>query len=245
MFEIIDPILFIVAISVIGPVVGSAIGVLRCPSTKYVCNMLCFAAGVMLAISFLELIPESIALSSIGGCVAGFVIGAFAMYGLDRVLPHIHPQLCSQEQGCSLQKTSTYLIAGIAMHNFPEGMAIAGGAVANTKVSLVIALAIAIHCIPEGICTAASFFYTTGERIKSFLVSASTALPILAGFILVRYLFQNIQNYTIGVIIAATAGFMIYITTDELIPNSCVGEDHLTIFSLMSGIIFVILLGMI
>ncbi|MFO7964128.1 MAG: ZIP family metal transporter [Desulfobacterales bacterium] len=245
MFDIVDPIAFIVAVSVIGPVLGSAIGIIKCPSSGYICSMLCFAAGVMLAISFLELIPESIALSSIGGCVFGFMAGAFAMYGVDRILPHIHPQMCSQEQGCSLQKTSAYLIIGIAMHNFPEGMAIAGGAVANTKVSLVIALAIAIHCIPEGICTAASYFYTTGNRIKSFFVSASTALPILIGYALVRYLFINIEPYAIGVIIGATAGFMIYITTDELIPNSCVGSDHRTIFALMAGVIFVILLGLI
>ncbi len=237
-----DPIFLIVTLSVIGPVAGSAIGVFKCPSAGYVCSMLCFAAGVMLAISFLELIPESIALSSVGGCIAGFTGGALVMYGLDRVLPHIHPQLCSQEQGCSIQKTSTYLIIGMALHNFPEGMAIAGGAAADTNVSLMIALAIAIHCIPEGICTAASVFYTTGRRFKSFLISSATALPILLGFILVRYAFQSIEPGMIGLIIGATAGFMIYITTDELIPNSCMGSDHRTIFSLMSGIVLVMLL---
>ena len=240
----IDPIFLIVILSVVGPVAGSAVGVFRCPSANYVCNMLCFAAGVMLAISFLELIPESIALSSVGGCVLGFAAGALVMYALDRVLPHIHPQLCSQEQGCSLQKTSAYLIIGMALHNFPEGMAIAGGGAADVDVSLVIALAIAIHCIPEGICTAASVFYTTGRRFKSFLISSATALPIVLGFILVRYVFQNIGPYQVGLIVAATAGFMIYITTDELIPNSCMGKDHRTIFSLMTGIVFVILLGL-
>jgi ZIP family zinc transporter len=59
-----DPIIWIVAISVSGPVIGSAIGILKMPSFGYICNMLCFAAGVMLAISFLELIPESLEISS-------------------------------------------------------------------------------------------------------------------------------------------------------------------------------------
>ena len=58
MLEIVDPILFIAIVSVIGPVVGSAIGVAKCPTSSAVCNMLCFAAGVMLAISFLELIDR-------------------------------------------------------------------------------------------------------------------------------------------------------------------------------------------
>ncbi len=89
---IIDPALFIVIISVLGPVIGSAIGILNKPSFGYICNMLCFAAGVMLAISFLELIPESIHMSSVGTCVMGVICGSLVMYALDRLIPHIHPK---------------------------------------------------------------------------------------------------------------------------------------------------------
>ncbi len=240
-----DPIVLIVIISVLGPILGSAIGVIRQPTFGYICNMLCFAAGVMLAISFLELIPESIHLSSVPLCVLGVILGAIAMYGLDRLIPHIHPRLCEQEQGCNLERTSIYLILGIFMHNFPEGMAIAVGAVTDIKVSLVIALAISIHGIPEGICTSAPYFHTTGSRTKSFLLSSSTALPILGGYFSARYLFGTIEPELIGVIIGATAGLMIYITTDEIIPSSCAGTSHQTIFSLLAGIVFVILLGMV
>jgi len=240
-----DPVVFIFLIMVLGPVIGSFIGILKRPSFGYVCNMLCFAAGVMLAISFLELIPESIKLSSITTCVSGLVLGSLVMYGLDRLIPHIHPQLCAQEQGCNLERTSVYLIMGMFLHNFPEGMAIAIGSVTEMKVSFVIALAIAIHNVPEGICTSAPFYHTTGLRLKSFLVSSSTAAPIIIGYVLARYLFQNITDQVIGFIIGATAGLMIYITTDELIPNGCAGTNHQTIFALILGIIFVILLGLI
>jgi ZIP family zinc transporter len=240
-----DPISFIVIISVLGPVIGSAIGVIRQPSFGYICNMLCFAAGVMLAISFLELIPEGIHLASVPVCVAGIICGALVMNGLDRLIPHIHPRLCVQEQGCNLERTSVYLILGIFLHNFPEGMAIAVGSVTNVKASLVIALAISIHGIPEGICTSAPYFHTNGSRLKSFLVSSSTAIPILAGYASARYLFGTIPPQVVGFIVAATAGLMIYITTDEIIPNSCAGTDHKTIFSLLAGIVFVLLLNMI
>jgi zinc transporter, ZIP family len=228
---------------VLGPIIGSLIGVLRRPSFGYICNMLCFAAGVMLAISFLELIPKSIEISSIIICVSGLAFGSLVMYGLDRLIPHIHPQLCSQEQGCNLERTSVYLILGIFLHNFPEGMAVAIGAVTEVNVSFAIALAIAIHNIPEGICTSAPYFHTTGARLKSFLLSSSTAIPILAGYVLARYVFQNISPQIIGFIIGATAGLMIYITADELIPNGCAGSNHQTIFSLILGILFVIFLG--
>lgn len=240
-----NPIVLIVVIAFLGPIIGSALGVLRKPSFGYVCGMLCFAAGVMLAISFLELIPESLELASAGVCIPGVAVGALAMYGLDRLVPHLHPSLCNQEQGCNLQRTSIFLILGIFLHNFPEGMAIASGEVSEIEASVVIALAIAIHNIPEGICTSASYYRSAGKRTEAFLLSSTTALPILIGYFLARWILKAVPPEVTGFIIAATAGLMIYITVDELIPNSCAGQDHRTIFTFVGGILFVMLLGMI
>jgi len=237
--------LIILAISVLGPIIGSLIGVLKKPSEKFMYNMLAFAGGVMLAISFLELIPESIQLSSIWISVIGISLGAMLMYGLDKTIPHIHPELCGQEQGRHLRRTAIYLMLGIFLHNFPEGMAIAIGTVSNLKTSLIIALAIAIHNIPEGICTSAPYYHCTRKRLKSFLLSSATAIPILIGFFFANYLFNQVPTWAIGLIIGATAGLMIYITADELIPCSCCKiTNHTTIFSLILGILFVILLGL-
>jgi len=240
-----DPVILIIIIAFLGPIIGSGLGVLRKPSFRYVCAMLCFAAGVMLAISFLELIPEGMALASDGLVIVGLAVGALAMFGLDRLVPHLHPSLCSQEQGCNLQRASTFLILGIFLHNFPEGMAIASGEVSDVEASLAIALAIAIHNIPEGICTAASYFHATGSRMAAFLLSSTTALPIVIGYFLARQVFGAAAPEVTGFIIAATAGLMIYITVDELIPNSCAGQDHRTIFTFVGGILFVMLLGMV
>jgi ZIP family zinc transporter len=240
-----DPAPAIVTISALGPIIGSGIGISKQPSFAYICNMLCFAAGVMLAISFLELIPESIQLSSVPVCIGGVIAGSLAMYGLDRIIPHIHPRLCVQEHGCNLERTAVYLILGMFLHNFPEGMAVAVGSVTETKVSFVIALAIAIHGIPEGICTSAPYFHTSGNRLQAFLLSSSTAVPIVAGYFSARYLFQTISSHLIGFVVAATAGLMIYIVADELIPNACAGSNHQTIFFLISGIVFVMMLGLI
>jgi ZIP family zinc transporter len=238
-----DPLIWIVIMAVSGPVIGSIIGILKMPTFGYICNMLCFAAGVMLAISFLELIPESLAIASSGISVLGVVLGALVMYALDKIIPHIHPRLCAQEQGCNLERTSVYLILGMFLHNFPEGMAIAIGSVTETKVSITIALAIAIHNIPEGICTSAPYYHSTGKRMEAFLLSASTAIPILIGYVTARYVFQQVSTQVVGLLISSTAGLMIYITADELIPQSCAGSNHRTIFSLILGVIFVILLG--
>ena len=75
--------------------------------------MLAFAGGVMLSISFLQLIPESLRLSSVFVCVAGVTTGVIVMFALDKLIPHIHPELCTPEQGTNLQLTAIYLILGI------------------------------------------------------------------------------------------------------------------------------------
>ena len=75
-----DQLLVILGISVLGPVLGSFIGVLRKPTERFMFNMLAFAGGVMLAISFLELIPESIALSSEKVCAIGIILGSGVMF---------------------------------------------------------------------------------------------------------------------------------------------------------------------
>ncbi len=240
-------ILLIIIISILGPLIGSLLGVLKRPSDLFMYNMLAFAAGVMLAISFLELIPESIVISSIWLCLIGIIVGSVVMYSLDKIIPHIHPGLCRQEQNRNLERTSIYLLLGIFLHNFPEGMAMGIGVVTELKLGLAVALAIAIHNIPEGICTSSPYYYVTKRRLKSFLVSCSTAIPIIIGFLFTHFLFQGISMGIVGIIIAATAGIMIYISADELIPVSCSKSgsrwSHSTIFSLIIGVLFVILLG--
>ncbi|MFH1326631.1 MAG: ZIP family metal transporter [archaeon] len=242
-----DRVIFIILfISVAGPIVGSLIGIIKKPSHKFMYVMLAFAAGIMLSIAFLELIPESIAFSSVWIAVFGVFVGALFMYGIDKLIPHIHPELCGQEQGGKLKRTATYLIFGIFLHNIPEGIAIAIGTASDVNLSLVIALALAVHNIPEGICTSAPYFKTTGKRLKSFLISSSTVIPILIGFFIAYFLFQSISGNVFGFIIGATAGLMIYITADELIPTSCSeNSNHAPIFALIFGILFVLLLGLI
>jgi ZIP family zinc transporter len=250
-----EQILIILAISVLGPIIGSFIGILKIPSEKFMLNMLAFAGGVMLAISFLQLIPESIRLitehqnSEFYGiifCVLGVSIGAAILFALDRIIPHVHPEMCIPEPGFKLKRTATFLIIGIFLHNIPEGMAIALGEASEQVSVYVIALAIAIHNIPEGICTSAPYYHSSKQRLKSFLLSASTAIPILVGFLIAFVLYRHISDTIVGLITGVTAGLMIYITADEIIPTSCSKEiDHKTIFSLIVGIIFVILLGLI
>jgi zinc transporter, ZIP family len=242
-----DMLIWILIVSVMGPVIGSLIGVIKKPSERFMLDMLAFAAGVMLAISFLELIPQSLEMGTVWSCAIGIIIGSIVMYIVDKTAPHIHPCMCVNEQGSKLKKTAVYLLIGIFIHNLPEGMAIATGTISGMDSALVVALAIAIHNIPEGICTSAPFYFCSKKRLKSFLISASTAIPILAGFFIGKALYTVLSPIIISGVVAATAGVMIYISGDELIPTSCNKSNkpwsHSTIFSLIAGVLFVVVLG--
>lgn len=235
----------ILLISILGPIIGSLIGVLKKPSHFFINNMLSFAAGVMLAISFLNLIPKAVSLSGILFATFGILLGAIFMYFMDITIPHIHSKSCHHES--KLEAASLFLIMGIFMHNLPEGMAIATGTISGYGATVAIALAISVHNIPEGICTSAPYYYCSRKRLKSFLISASTVIPLIVGFFFAKFLFSFISILLSGVIVAATAGVMIYISADELIPYSIQQDSkwfsHSTIFSLIFGVIFVAMLG--
>ncbi len=244
-----EEIVIVLVLAIIGPIFGSYLGVVRKPSDAFVFNMLAFAAGVMLAISFLELIPASIALSSILIALIGVVIGAVFMFGIESLVPkisdHLHLMDSSHKHGKINKKTPLFLMIGMFFHNFPEGMAIAIGFATNFTLTLTIAIAIAFHHIPEGISTSAPYYAITKNKRKAFMLASITALPTLIGFLFAYYLYQFIPMSAIGLISGITAGVMIYIAGEELIPASCARvTNHQTIFALLLGIIFVLFLQM-
>jgi zinc transporter, ZIP family len=242
-------VILLLIISVIGPLLGAVLGIIHYPSKKFMFNMLAFAAGVMLTISFINLIPQSISFSSTIVLVIGLAIGALLMYIIDKVIPHIHPERDIDKIGdkdfCNINKSSRYLNTALFIHNLPEGMVIALGTITNAVFGVIIAIAITIQKIPEGICVAAPTYYCSKNKFKSFLIACSTLIPLLIGFFIAYFLYKTLSQTIIGLIIGITAGFMIYISTDELIPSSSKKvSHHSTIISLIIGVLFVLVLNM-
>ena len=222
--------------AVLGPFIGSAVGVLL-PSRKGLLHrLLAFAAGTMLTLSFLELLPESLAVCSPAACAAGLAVGVFGVRTLHRLLPPPCPKT-----GGSAGRTALLMVAAIMLHNLPEGIAMAAGGESRTM--LLIAAAIATHDIPEGICTAAPYYYATRSRSRAFWLSFSTCLPTLLGYLLGRWLWQGAPPFTMGIVSACIAGLMITISCEELIPAEAGGSDRLAAMpALIAGVIFVLVL---
>lgn len=234
----------IILILITGPVLGSIMGILFRPSKVFLYYLLSFSGGIMIAIAMLQLIPERIKISSVPIAILGILAGTLLMFVFGKLITKVHTgDNCRCEQG--LFRTAILIIAGIFIHNIPEGLAVAIGTLSGANLSLSIAIAIAFHDIPESICTSVPYYYCTKNRLKTFLVSVSVIFPTLIGFFAGYFFYKLISSAFVGLIIGITAGSMIYISADELIPSSCSKlSNHHTIISFMIGVVFVIFLDM-
>jgi ZIP family zinc transporter len=225
-------------------------------NTKFLAVSLGFSAGVMIYVSMVEIFAKSkniltAALGEFAGywAVLGGFFGGIALIAIiDKVIPkaknpHEMRKIEDMDAAKSPVGNKTLLRMGlftalaITIHNFPEGLATFMSAYQDPRLGVPIALAIAIHNIPEGIAVSIPVYYATGKRGKSFLYSVlsgvSEPLGALIGFGL---LLPFINDILFGVIFAAVAGIMVFISVDELLPSAReYGEAHLSIYGMVGG----------
>ncbi|QQS44126.1 ZIP family metal transporter [Candidatus Roizmanbacteria bacterium] len=180
------------------------------------------SAGVMLYLSFIELLPESI--QHIGFAFGNllFFSGILFMAIVDRFFPHslLFNTNCQKER-CDnrLYSTGVMVAIGLALHNFPEGVTVFMGSYVNIEFGAVLALAITLHNIPEGIAIAVPILAATKSKMTALKYGflAGIIEPIgglFAYFILRPYL----ETDLVYALFAVVAGVMVYISFDELLP---------------------------
>lgn len=236
--------------------VGSALALLTDKTnTKFLSVSLGFSAGVMIYVSFVEILVKAkdALVSALGltagtrASVGGFFFGIFFIALIDKLIPstenphevHTVEEMDGESEShkAKLMRMGVFTALAIAIHNFPEGLATFTAALNDAKLGIPIAVAIAIHNIPEGIAVAVPIFYATGSRKRafklSFLSGLSEPVGALIGYLL---LFRYFNDITFGFIFASVAGIMVYISLDELLPSAReYGEHHLSIYGLVAG----------
>lgn len=132
-----------------GTTIGGVIGVsIKNTSNKFLSFILSFASGLMLAVVCFDLIPESMEISNITNTVIGVILGVICMIICDMLVDKKFNVNNKNTNG--LLKTGIIVSIGLALHNFPEGLAIGSSFDASIKLGYSLALAICLHDIPEG-----------------------------------------------------------------------------------------------
>ncbi len=236
-FESIDPVLgaFLATVFTWGMTAlgASLVFMVKAMNRAVLDGMLGFTGGVMVAASFWSLLAPGIAMSPGEGFVKvlpaaiGFAIGALFIYGLDKVLPHVHINFKESEGIKTPWQRTTLLVLAITLHNIPEGLAVGvlfgGVAVGMPEASIagavILAIGIGIQNFPEGIAVSMPLRRHGLSRRKSFLYGQASALvePIAAviGAMAVTF-FTPILPYAL----AFAAGAMIFVVVEEVIPET-------------------------
>ncbi|WP_024613719.1 zinc transporter ZupT [Clostridium sp. Ade.TY] len=224
-------------------------------NTKFLCLSLGFSAGVMIYVSMVEIFQQankSLVLGlgeKLGSTVnvISFFAGIFIIAIIDKLVPNAeNPHEIKNvedidedkiKKNKSLLRTGLFTALAITIHNFPEGLATFVSALNNVSLAIPITVAIAIHNIPEGISVSVPIYYATGDKKKAFLYSflsgMSEPLGAVIGYTLLRNFFNDI---TLGVLLSAVAGIMVFISLDELLPTAReYGEHHISIYGLIAG----------
>lgn len=200
-----------------GTTIGGIIGVsIKNTSNKFLSFILSFAAGLMLAVVCFDLIPESMEIGNMLNTIIGVIIGVICMIICD-ILVERKFSLSNKQN--TLLRTGIIVGIGLALHNFPEGLAIGSSFDASIKLGYSLALAICLHDIPEGISMGIPM--KNGGMKKSkvmfYIIMSGVATGIGALF---GALIGEVSNKLIALSLAFAGGAMLYIVSGELIPEA-------------------------
>lgn len=257
----------------LGTGLGGLIAVIRKPGRRSFGCLMGVTAGVMITLSFLELVNEAWELQGYMTATIGFAAGASFMLVIDIFIPHMRfgevetqqPDLPDRHDisrrrfwkrhrrrrfhqaarvvDQRLFQTGVLLALGITVHNIPEGIAVGAGYMHMPEFGMFIAVAILLHNIPEGIATALPLSESGVSKWDSFKVAIFSGLAEPIGA-LAAALFLESFGFLIPGALAFAGGVMVFITLDELIPAAREhGHQHYTAVGIILGAIFVFLLS--
>lgn len=231
------PLLFAFLAGISTMVGGLLVFLIKKTKFCYLCISFGFSAGVMIFISFAELLTQGIKITGFFYAVLSFFGGILIIYLIDVLIPHIYEEENYGSKGGRLKRTAILLLIGITIHNFPEGIAVFFSSVSNIKLGILVALAIAMHNIPEGIAVSMPIFYASGDKKKSLFYSFLSGIAEPIGAVLsFVILYKFLNEFVLGLILSAVAGIMIFISFDELLPYVYKHKNqHLSLLGLFLG----------
>jgi len=202
-------------------------------------SVIAFSGGIMLSVVFSDLLPEALEMGGVFPAFIGLLIGVVALLLLDLYLPHSH--FYSGTNGDSKQaryiRTSILIGLGIAMHNFPEGLAIGAGYMASENLGLSLTFIITLQNIPEGMAMAGPMKAGNLSGGSILGLTALAGIPMGIGA-LSGAIIGAVSSFVLSLSLGFAAGAMLYVVFDELMPESHqLSKGHSATFGAIIGVI--------
>ena len=203
---------------------GLIVFIMREITPEFMAFLLAMAAGVMLLVSVADLWFKQALEFGFMSITGFFVIGMATVYAVSLYNSRDEEnQELSREK--KLYKSGILTAIALAIHNFPEGLAIGVAVLESAQYGLVLMAAIALHNIPEGIAVAAPIKAGGGGRLKATLIAMGTGMtePLGAIFALL-VLGPVLSPFMVGSSLAFVGGIMTVVAYKELIPQAWAQE---------------------
>lgn len=204
---------------------------------------LSFAASVMLSISIIELIPDSINMLLVKFNLFPSIIITLIFFAIGIILSLLLDELIPVNNNDNLYKIGLFSLISIILHNIPEGIITFMTTHENLHLGIIIACSIILHNIPEGISIAIPIYYSSNRKIKAIFYTFVAALSEPIGAVL-AYLFLKpyMREFTFGILFSIVAGIMSYIACYELQKEAFKYNNYkLTIKAYILGILIVVI----
>lgn len=198
---------------------------------KIIVSSLSFSAGVMICISLIDLLPESIIklTNYYNSYVSIIIFGIFLSIGVLSLM-FINSKVINKKQD-NLYKVGIISMIAIILHNVPEGIITFLTSTNNLKLGIMLSIAIAMHNVPEGISISVPIYYSTKNKKKAFLSTFISAISEPLGALIAFIFLKDIVNDLIlGILLSFTVGIMTNISLYELLPEIKKYNDKLRAF---------------
>jgi ZIP family zinc transporter len=213
------------------------------PSEKVLAVFLGLAAGIMLGVVVMDLIPSALSEGSVLTTIMGVIAGIVLLKILSSTLNAIYCHKSSLSNTSYLRKMGYLIAIGIALHDLPEGIAIAAGFSATTQLGWMLAVAIGLHNIPEGIALAAPLWMSGLKPFRIILIAAFVTIFTPIGTFL-GLLLVNLSPSLIAFLLALAGGAMVYIVFKEIIPEAKANYPIFALRGAFLGMIIIMILTM-
>jgi zinc transporter, ZIP family len=232
-------------IAVIAAAIGGIIGIgWKKPSHKALCALVSFAAGALLSVTVVDIMPDAIALSGWGLTVGATVIGVVFFYLIGKYVSYVCPACAAS----AMEHQNTYLRLGILLmvalgiHSTVDGLGIAlSSQTGLERLAILILFAVSYHKVPEGLALVSVARLAGVSRWKSLaltiLIELTTGLGAFIGLAIVHVISQHWLGFHLGLV----AGSFIYIVGFALITEMQEHERKSIIAYLILGFVLILL----